>query len=253
MGHAGGNANKPPDALGNGQDKAKLLGKILRIDVDSGDPYGIPADNPLLGELGAYPEIWAYGLRNPWRFSFDAGGGHRLFCADVGQNLFEEVNLITKGGNYGWHIKEGAHCFDAANPGTPGAQCPSVGLAGEPLIDPILEYPHTDSQGRPVGLAVVGGFVYRGSAIAGLLGAYVFGDLSTAFQTGDGTLFAADEATDGTWTKRELTIAGASGGRLGKFIFGFGQDGQGELYVLTSDNVGPVGTTGKVYRIVPAP
>jgi glucose/arabinose dehydrogenase len=257
-GHTGGSGEAqddphPTDALGNAQDKSNLLGKILRIDVNGAQPYAIPSDNPFVQTADARPEVWAYGLRNPWRFSFDPGNGARLFCGDAGQNLFEEVSIIGPGNNYGWHIKEGLHCFDQANPGSPGATCPDVGADNEPLIDPIIEYPHADAQGNPVGIAVIGGYVYRGTAIQGLVGSYVFGDFSTSFQQADGSVFAAEEDTLGAWTMRELTIAGHSSGRIDEFIRGFGVDGGGGLYVFTSDLLAPSGTTGKVYRIIPAP
>jgi glucose/arabinose dehydrogenase len=257
-GHTGGSGEAaddphPTDALGNGQDTSNLLGKILRIDVNGAELYAIPADNPFVGQQGFQPEIWAYGLRNPWRFSFDTGSGNRLFCGDAGQNLFEEVSIITRGGNYGWHIKEGAHCFDQANPGAPNTQCPDAGADNEPLIDPIIEYPHVSDQGEPVGIAVIGGFVYRGTAIPELVGDYVFADYSTGFLQGDGTLFAAEEAAGGAWTMRELAISGQAAGRIGKYILGMGRDAGGELYLLTSDNLAPAGTTGQVYRIVASP
>ncbi len=104
------------NAGGNGQDITQnLLGSILRIDVDGGEPYGIPADNPFVGKDGL-DEIYAYGFRNPYRFSFDMGGYHSLFVGDAGQELWEEISMVEKGGNYGWNVKEGTHCFDAANP-----------------------------------------------------------------------------------------------------------------------------------------
>jgi glucose/arabinose dehydrogenase len=257
-GHTGGSGFNPSDphptnALGNAQDTSNLLGKILRVDVDGVQPYDVPPDNPLVGVAGTRPEIWAYGLRNPWRFSFDTGADHRLFCGDAGEDLFEEVDIIIKGGNYGWHIKEGLHCFNQANPGSPGPQCPDAGADGKPLIDPIVEYPHASARLRPIGTAVIGGYLYRGMAIPELAGAYVFGDFSTGFLGGDGSLFVAEEAVDGTWTRGELAVAGRANGRIGQFIRGFGQDGLGELYVLSSDRLGPDGTTGRVYRIVPTP
>lgn len=235
--------------LGNGQYKMTLHGKLLRIDVDDGEPYGIPADNPFVNDPDALPEIYAYGLRNPWRFSWDAQG--RLFLADVGQNLYEEINIIERGGNYGWRIREGFHCFDNDNPNDPPASCPTTGADGEPLLDPILEYPH-DADEHPFGISVTGGYVYRGTAIPCLRGEYVFGDWSTNFLTPDGTIFAAAEADDGTWTMRELSVAGADDGRIGRFIASFGEDRGGELYILTSENLGPFGTTGVVFQIVPA-
>lgn len=257
-GHTGGsgtgqNDQHPTDALGNAQDKTNLMGKILRINVDGQEPYEIPADNPFVNEPEARAEIWAYGLRNPWRFSFDTGADHRLFCGDAGQNLFEEIDIIERGGNYGWNIKEGLHCFDQANPGSPGTQCADTGAGGEPLVDPILEYPHAGAGGRAAATAAVGGYVYRGTGIPGLAGSYIFGDFSTGFLQTDGTIFAADEALDGTWTMRELAVDGMPDYRIGEAILAFGQDLDGEVYVLTSDSIGPVGATGKIYRIIAAP
>jgi glucose/arabinose dehydrogenase len=237
--------------LGNGQDLSTLLGKILRIDVNSGDPYGIPPDNPFVSRAGARPEIFAYGFRNPFRFSFDPGGSRRLFVADVGQNLFEEVDIVVAGGNYGWNIREGAHCFSTQNPSSPPESCASTGVDGAALIDPIVEYPHNDPAGGPQGLAVIGGHVYRGAAVTTLDGQYVLGDWSRGFFSAGGSLFAATEGLDGRWTLSEFTVAGAAGGRLGSFVLGFGQDVAGEVYVLTSHDSGPSGTTGRVLKLVP--
>ncbi len=231
----------PP--LGNGQDITTLLGSILRIDIDTGDPYGIPSDNPFVGR-GGRDEIFAYGLRNPYHISFDAKGNRELFAADVGQALFEEVNIIVGGGNYGWNIREGMHCFDPNNPQEVPDECPTVGYMGEPLIDPIFEYR------QPIGIANVGGYIYRGKAIPGLAGDYVFGDWSTSFQEGDGTVFAASKESD-VWNLRELKIANLENGRIGSFIKAVGQDEDGELYILTSDEVGPSGNTGKVFKVIP--
>ena len=126
----GGGAGEQDGTVGNGQAINTLLGSILRIDVEGGLPYGIPPDNPFVGQEGR-DEIWAYGLRNPWKFSFDRGGGHRLFCADVGQDEFEEINLIVRGGNYGWRVMEGFHCFN------PSQDCDTTGK-----ILPILSIIH---------------------------------------------------------------------------------------------------------------
>jgi glucose/arabinose dehydrogenase len=164
---------------GNGQDVTEnLLGGILRIDIVAGSPYGIPPDNPFAATAGL-DEVWAYGLRNPYRMSFDSGGSHQLFVADVGQNSWEEVNIVTTGGNYGWNVKEATHCFDAESPNQEPASCPDVVGAGhprtgDPLIDPQARL------GGP-GVAVVGGHVYRGSALPQFRGRYVFGDWSSSF------------------------------------------------------------------------
>lgn len=235
--------------LGNGQDLTTLLGKILRIDVDEADPYGIPPDNPFVNDMEARSEIWAYGFRNPWRFSFDGEGERELFVGDVGQNLYEEVDIVSKGGNYGWARREGTRCFDPENPGTPPGVCENTGPSGEPLVDPIIEYSHVDVQGKEIGIAVLGGYVYRGSTVPDLQGHYVFGDFSTAFTTGDGTLFVGRKRDDGTWRHDELRISTSASGRVNRFILGFGEDEEGEIYVLTSRSLGPLGTTGEVYRV----
>ncbi len=235
--------------LGNGQDKSSLLGKILRIDVDDGDPYGVPADNPLVGDPEAAAEVYALGLRNPWRFSFDSGGARRLFVGDVGQNLFEEVNIVQSNGNYGWNAREGAHCFDSGDANPPSAECRTVDAADRPLVDPIIEYGHRSTQGRPSGISVIGGYVYRGDSIPALSGQYIFGDWSTGFIIGDGSLLAAEEDGTGQWALRELKVADTSTGRIGRFVLAFGRDGDGELYLLTSQRTGPSGTTGQVHKI----
>src|SRR5688572_12634217 len=139
------------NAGGNGQDITQnLLGNILRIDVDRGAPYAIPADNPFVGKAGL-DEIYAYGLRNPYRMAFDPGGSHILLSMDAGQELWEEVSVIEKGGNYGWNVKEGTHCFDAENPTVSPATCPSVDpTTGIPLTDPVIEFANAK---QPGGLA----------------------------------------------------------------------------------------------------
>jgi glucose/arabinose dehydrogenase len=155
----GGAANDPH---GNSQNMAALLGKIIRIDVrrsEGGEPYAIPADNPFVDNPKAAPEIWATGLRNVWRMSFDRKTG-QLYAGDVGQNAYEEVDLIVKGGNYGWNPREGLHAFDKGKPGTAGAV----------YIDPIAEYPHDQ------GVSVTGGFVYRGGKWPSLQGVYLYAD-----------------------------------------------------------------------------
>lgn len=241
---------------GNGQDITQnLLGSILRINVDSGDPYAIPSSNPFVDGPGL-DEIWAYGFRNPYRFSFDMGGSHALYAADVGQELWEEVNVVTKGGNYGWNVKEGTHCFDTANPNQVPKNCPdTVGKnhprTGDPLIDPIIEYPNFKNPKGGLGLSIIGGYVYRGDLLPSLNGYYIFGDWSTSFGTADGSILMANvqDTTDSSeFTK--LRIANTSDGELHHFVLGFGQDADGEIYVLTKDNTGPSGHTGKVFKLV---
>ena len=225
---------------GNGQDVTEnLLGSILRIDVDDSETvrgeqkeYAIPDDNPLVGREGL-DEHYAWGFRNPWRISFDRG---RFFVADVGQSQYEEVNLVEKGGNYGWNVKEGTHCYRADD--CPD-RTPDDVRGGEPLLDPVVEYPH--SGGAVSGASVIGGYVYRGSALPGLVGTYVFGDLRA-----NGRLFVATPTDgDSLWPTKVIEVAGGDGGI--SRIYSFGRDADGEVYVLGN---GPDGDG--LYRIVPA-
>jgi glucose/arabinose dehydrogenase len=196
----GGGAGDPQ---GNAQNLQTFLGKMLRIDVDRTTgtlPYAIPADNPFVGGAGL-PEIWAFGLRNPFRFSFDAATG-RLFAGDAGQDLFEEVDLLQRGGNFGWNIMEGLHCFK------PATGCNMTGL-----VLPIAEYTHAE------GAAVIGGYVYRGSALPALAGSYVFGDF------GSGTIWRLTQDASGAWQRVALLTGGPN-------ISSFGRDAAGELYVM---------------------
>ena len=198
-----GDGGSGGDPFGNGQSLQTLLGKMLRIDVDRTDPglqYAIPPDNPFAAG-GGLPEIWAYGLRNPWRFSFESGTG-RLFCADVGQDSYEEIDLLQKGGNFGWNTMEGLHCFN------PSSGCNMTGL-----ILPIAEYSHSEGE------AVIGGYVYEGSGIPSLVGTYLFGDYLS------GTIWGLKETTPGTWTRSQLLSTQRN-------ISSFGQDAAGELYVV---------------------
>jgi glucose/arabinose dehydrogenase len=233
--------------LGNGQDLSNLHGSILRLDVN-GEPgdYTIPMDNPFMDQEGVAPEIYAYGFRNPYHISFDRGGDNALFVADAGQELYEEVSIVTAGGNYGWNIREGAHCFDTANPEVAPETCDTTGANGDTLIDPIIEY------GHDVGVVVVGGYVYRGTALPDLEGYYIFGDYTASFDGPDGTLLWAEASEDGAlWEWGELSIAGMDDG-LGMFVLSLGEGNDGELYVLTSESMSPSGDTGKIWRIVPA-
>lgn len=208
---------------GNGQDVTEnLLGSLLRIAVDNGDPYAVPGDNPLVGRNGL-DEQYAWGLRNPWGISFD---GENCYVADVGQNRFEEVNRVEAGGNYGWNVTEGTECFDAGD-------CPGTAPGGDPLREPVIEYPHSGADVS--GVAVVGGHVYRGSAVPELDGRYVFGDLQTG-------LFVADPAEEGLWQTAVLPVEDGSQDRLGRLL-GLGQGRAGEGYALTGRGV---------HRIVPA-
>lgn len=194
----------------NGQNRNTLLGALLRVDVNSGDPYAIPSGNPFAGRADARPEIWALGLRNPWRFSFDRSAG-LLYVADVGQNLWEEVNVVSSslaGVNYGWNIMEASSCFDAST-------CNKSGLEL-----PVLEYGHGDGS-----CSITGGFAYRGSALPEIAGHYFYADYCVG--TVKSFLYQSGAATD----KRSWDL-----GSVGS-ITSFGEDASGELY-LTSGNGG---------------
>jgi glucose/arabinose dehydrogenase len=215
IGTGDGGGGGDPDE--NSQDLGALLGKLLRIDVDAGDPYAIPPDNPFVGMTGAQEEIWALGLRNPWRWAFDRTAGN-LYIADVGQGAWEEVNVVastTAGLNYGWDNMEGRHCYE------PSSGCNQTGLTL-----PALEYSHAE------GCSITGGFVYRGSAIPSLQGTYFYADFCNgwvrSFRYANG---AATEQQD-----RDL-------GSLGN-ILSFGEDAAGELYILSGN--------GTVHQIVPS-
>ncbi|WP_158057632.1 PQQ-dependent sugar dehydrogenase [Halorussus halophilus] len=223
---------------GNGQDVTEnLLGSVLRIDVNNredGKGYAVPEDNPLVGSEGL-AEHYAWGFRNPWRMSFDNGD---FFVADVGQSAYEEVSLVEHGGNYGWNVKEGTNCYSADE--CPNST-PSSVRGGEPLRDPIVEYPH---DGTAVsGISVIGGYVYRGSDLPGLEGTYVFGDYAAG-----GRLFTATRPDDGDglWNTRVLEVADGDASKVQR-ILSFGRDASGELYVLGTGNDG-----GGLHRIVPA-
>lgn len=229
---------------GNGQRKNTIYGSLLRIDVDGNNAangqYGIPADNPFVGTDGI-DEIYAYGLRNPFMFSFDSVTGD-LYVADVGQNDIEELNVVTKGGNYGWRLKEGSFFFDPN--GTEDGFVTTIPVAPIPpgLLDPIAEYDHDE------GRSIIGGFVYHGAAIPALQGRYVTGDFGTDFGAPSGRLFFLDDANQFV----EFRI-GNPDRPLGLWLKGFGEDRDGEIYVLGSEELGPFGATGKVLKIVPPP
>ncbi len=249
--------------IGNAQDMTKMLGKILRIDVDkSGNdkPYGIPGDNPFIGNSSIPPEIYALGLRNPAFMSFDNQSG-LLFAGNAGQELFESAYVIVSGGNYGWNIREGTHCFDPNNPKNPPDSCRTTGYNGEPLIGPIIEL------GHDVGGVIVGGYVYRGNAIPQFQGYYIFGDWN-ADKSANETLFVAAPPSNWNWNMTSakslkpsdmkmwdtmvLRVPANANQSIGELVRGFGEDADGELYIMTSAESGPTGSSGKVYKIVPA-
>jgi glucose/arabinose dehydrogenase len=236
------------NAGGNGQDiYANLMGNILRIDVN-GSPYNIPGDNPYVG-TAARPEIYAFGFRNPFRFSFDKGGSHQLLLGDEGQSLYEEVDVVTKGGNYGWNVKEGTHCFDTDNDTLVRPSCPMVDSAGNPLIDPVIEMVNSANPiGGGLGIAIIGGYMYRGAALPALQGKYIYGMLS-ADGKATGTVYMANPATSGMWSFSLLSLSGFTP-NLGQYLKSFGEDQSGELYLMTSGQLGPQGNTGKVYKLV---
>lgn len=209
-GGSGGDPNR------NGQNKGVLLAKILRLDVDNGDPYGIPADNPFATNKQGRPEVWAYGLRNPWRFSFDRATGD-LYIADVGQNAYEEIDVQragTPGGqNYGWNIMEGLHCYPSGN------DCNQQGL-----VLPVIEYGHDQ------GCSVTGGFVYRGKAFPRFVGTYFFSDFCGA------RVWSAQPSSQENWEKTEVLATGFP-------VSSFGEDEAGEVYLTDYG-------AGKIYQLV---
>jgi glucose/arabinose dehydrogenase len=214
MGDGGGQGDQH-GTIGNGQDLNALLGKLLRIDVNR-EPYAIPSSNPFANKPGARPEIWASGLRNPWRFSFDRAT-RDLYIADVGQNTYEEIDFqpasSTGGENYGWRLMEGKHCFD------PRTNCNPSGLTL-----PVLEYDHG------AGCSVTGGYVYRGAKYPWLDGLYLFADYCT------GLTWSAERNTSGAWEMTERM-------HLNFQTSSFGQDRAGELYLVGHNN-------GTIYRLV---
>ncbi|MES2746538.1 MAG: PQQ-dependent sugar dehydrogenase, partial [Bdellovibrionota bacterium] len=208
-----GDGGSGGDPNNNGQNLGVLAGKILRLDVNNPGAYTIPKDNPFVDKEGARAEIFAYGLRNPWRFQFDRATGD-LWAGDVGQDRFEEVNKIQKGGNYGWKVREGFTCFDN-NPG-----CGKVNV-----IDPIVSY------GRDQGASITGGFVYRGNRVPSLKGIYVFGDFVS------GNIWGLFPDQNGKLEQKLLLATGFN-------IPAFGQDAEGEMFVLEYGS-------GFIHRIVP--
>ncbi|HEY0434057.1 MAG TPA: PQQ-dependent sugar dehydrogenase [Chitinophagaceae bacterium] len=240
------------NAGGNGQDiEHNLLGNVLRIDVNStseGKNYSIPSDNPFVGKDGL-DEIWAYGFRNPYRFSFDMSGSKRMFLGDAGQNLYEEVDVVKKGGNYGWNVKEGTHCFNAADELTTLANCPDTDAFAHPLIDPVIEANNHDNPAGGTFVTVIGGNVYRGHNIPGLEGKYIFGNFSSDEEQPQGEIYVTTPGGQGLWSFQKLQLKSFSD-NIGNFVKGFGQDSYGEIYVVGSQMLGPSGTTGKLFKLI---
>jgi len=240
------------NAGGNAQNvEANFMGKVLRIDVNTGSPYSVPADNPYVGKPGL-DEVYAFGFRNPYRFSFDMGGSNILISQDAGQSLYEEINVVTKGGNYGWNVKEGTHCFNTDNDTVERASCPAVDSAGNSLIDPVVELNNAANPEGGIATAIIGGYVYRGSAIPELMGKYIFGVFSSD-ETGtpNAKIYAATTAPAGKWSFDPISLKN-NPDNLGTYLKGFGQNLDGEVYLMTTLQAGTTGTTGKVYKLVPA-
>jgi glucose/arabinose dehydrogenase len=240
----------PLNAGGNGQDvDANLFGNILRIDIDKGSPYVSPSDNPFVGKQGR-DEVYAYGFRNPYRISFDMKGSHQLFAGDAGQLLYEEVSVVKKGGNYGWNVKEGTHCFNAANSLIGFPNCLALDAFGNPLTDPVIEMNNWRNPAGGKATTVIGGHVYRGNSIKSLQGKYIFGTFSQTLTTPNGELFMAKPATGpGLWPFDEIALKSYPND-VGHYLKGFGQDNDGEIYLTLTSVGGPTGTTGKVFKLV---
>jgi glucose/arabinose dehydrogenase len=220
FGDGGGQGDKHGE-FGNGQAMDTWLGKILRIDINTKTGYLVPKDNPFIGRKNAKPEIWAYGFRNPYRFSFDKASG-QLFAGDVGQDNWEEVDIIKKGANYGWRLTEGTHCYN-----------PTTGCDIKGITMPITEYSHK------IGISVMGGYVYNGQRVPVLKSKYLFADWT-------GPIFYLQKAGN-KWQRGRITFQNIPQNLK---ITGFGEDTTGEIYILTSPDTGPGNTKGSIYKIV---
>ena len=243
---------------GNGQNLQTLLGKVLRIDINKGSPYGIPTDNPYADGKKGRPEIFAYGLRNPWGISFDRGGKHDLIVTDVGQDRWEEINVIVNGGNYGWRLREGFDGFDPKNTRTAPTNAATAGADGKPFVDPVFVYKTLRGQADipdSYGVTITGGFIYRGKAFPELTGKYVFADWSRSMAVAAGTLLVATRPVNASgperWTAHPLAVKDFPDGRIKAFIWALGEDDDGELYVLTNGANLVTGSRGKVFKLAP--
>ena len=243
---------------GNAQNLQTLLGKILRLDIDQGPPYGIPKDNPYADGTKGRPEIFAYGLRNPWGLSFDRSGKHDLIVTDVGQERWEEINVIVNGGNYGWRLREGFDGFDPNNSRSAPTNAATVDANGKPFVDPVFVYKTMRGRGNvpdSYGVTIIGGYVYRGVSFPSLVGKYVFADWTRNMGIGDGTLLVATRPAPGSgserWTAQPLALKDFPDGRIKAFVWALGEDEDGELYVLTNGANLVTGARGKVFKLVP--
>lgn len=206
-----GDGGSGGDPQGNGQNTQTLLGSMLRIDVNTGSPYGIPATNPFASGEQGRPEIYAWGMRNPWRWSFDKTTG-ALWVADVGQNSWEEVSIVTAPGNFGWNPKEGTHCYQSSSCDNPE------------FIDPVIEYSHEN------GCSVTGGYVYRGTAIPSLQGTYLYSDYCS------GTLWGARADGNGGYGSFQILATQLN-------VASFAEGNDGEIYII---HLG-----GEIYQLSP--
>lgn len=227
----GGGAGDQHGSIGNGQDITTALGSIIRIDVNSGDPYSIPSDNPFVDSEGL-DEIYSWGFRNPWRFSYDEESD-MMIIADVGQDQWEEINRMDGPGNFGWRILEATHPYDID-------LADELGIDIDSLVDPIHEYSHS------LGRSITGGYIYRGIENPSLYGKYIFGDWSSSFVVPRGKIFYLEETNPGVWQRFDLI----NGQSFNRFILSFGEDEDGEIYVLSKTTLGPTGATGDVRKII---
>lgn len=251
----GGNANDTGRRAesGNGQDLTTLLAKILRIDVNAAEGYGIPKDNPFASSGKGRPEIYAYGVRNPWGLSFDRETKKGYFV-DVGQTRWEEINELKNGANYGWRIKEANECFNLKDPNKPLEQCPEKDAIGNTFTDPFAVYKNT--KGFPkdpeaLGTSITGGYMYRGKGIDSLRGKYICAEWSRHWVVADGVMFVAARKEEGQWSVQPLELSSHPKGELKAYIVALGEDDEGELYVMTNGSNSIIGKTGKVYKLVP--
>ncbi|OOQ59752.1 glucose dehydrogenase [Mucilaginibacter pedocola] len=218
-GDGGGQGDKHGE-FGNGQNLNTWLGKILRVDVNTANGYLVPKSNPFVGKADRKPEIWAYGFRNPYRLSFDKLTG-QLFAGDVGQDQWEEVDLITKGANYGWKIVEAEQCYS-----------PATGCDIKGITMPISAYSHKE------GISVIGGYVYNGKTVTALKRKYLFADWV-------GKVYYLQKAGK-AWQRGDVKLQGLPENIR---ILGFGEDPAGELYMLTNEEMGPANAKGTVYKV----